>query len=316
MATGQRRACERLIAQAAAIRRAAGGEPEFRATTRPSCRLRELVESGALGRPSFVTCIYNVPLRQMAARQFGHWMFLQPDRTSCWNRRCIRCRRSRLWRAPIGDGAGDVAGPAHGDRARSVPFYPSLTRHPALAQRLPASAALRGGPDLPVLAGQRRCATTAWRWPTCWPTGCCAMAARAGWRCRTHCCPACPPPADWRATAWPTPPARCCPLLKLRPRSDPFFRSMRDSIAAFHAAVDAGRAPALDGQFGADLVAACERLAHAAFPVGRAPAPCARAVACAAAAAGPSTWRCWAAPASLARMWSQQLLDGGADASR
>ena len=28
--------------------------------------------------PNFVQCIYNMPLRQMAARQFGHWMFQAP----------------------------------------------------------------------------------------------------------------------------------------------------------------------------------------------------------------------------------------------
>ena len=37
-----------------------------------------VVESGAIGRPNFVGVIYNVALRQMAARQFGHWMFRAP----------------------------------------------------------------------------------------------------------------------------------------------------------------------------------------------------------------------------------------------
>ena len=30
------------------------------------------------GKPNFVDCVYNVPLRQLAARQFGHWMFAAP----------------------------------------------------------------------------------------------------------------------------------------------------------------------------------------------------------------------------------------------
>ena len=41
-------------------------------------QLRRMVEARALGRPNFIGCIYNVPLRQLAARQFGHWMFRAP----------------------------------------------------------------------------------------------------------------------------------------------------------------------------------------------------------------------------------------------
>ena len=49
-------------------------------------------------------------------------------------------------------------------------------------------------------------------------------------------------------------------LLKLRPRSDGFFVSMRDSIAAFYRGIPAGRAP-LDGHFGESLVSICKALA-------------------------------------------------------
>jgi hypothetical protein len=31
-----------------------------------------------LGRPRFVGCLYNVPLRQLISRQFSHWMFRRP----------------------------------------------------------------------------------------------------------------------------------------------------------------------------------------------------------------------------------------------
>ena len=41
-------------------------------------RLRGLVAARALGKPNFIGCVYNVPLRQLAARQFGHWMFTAP----------------------------------------------------------------------------------------------------------------------------------------------------------------------------------------------------------------------------------------------
>ena len=41
-------------------------------------KLRNRVEGGALGRPDHVQCTYSVPLRQLQARQFGHWMFARP----------------------------------------------------------------------------------------------------------------------------------------------------------------------------------------------------------------------------------------------
>ena len=41
-------------------------------------RLRDLLAARSLGKPNFVGCINNVPLRQLAAPQFGHWMFATP----------------------------------------------------------------------------------------------------------------------------------------------------------------------------------------------------------------------------------------------
>src|SRR5262249_55616512 len=55
--------------------------------------------------------------------------------------------------------------------------------------------------------------------------------------------------------------------LRLKPRSDAFFQSMRGSIGAFHEALDAGRPPALDGAFGRQVVSACASIAEAAFGV-------------------------------------------------
>ncbi|MSP66969.1 MAG: NAD-dependent epimerase/dehydratase family protein [Alphaproteobacteria bacterium] len=55
-------------------------------------------------------------------------------------------------------------------------------------------------------------------------------------------------------------------LLRVRPRSDAFFHSMRASVGAFHDALAAGAVPVHSGAFGAHLVAACEAIAAAAFP--------------------------------------------------
>ena len=69
--------CEKLIAAGQASGTLIGVNQNF--VYHPSfAKLRKLVQAGGLGKPNFVSCIYNVPLRQMGARQFGHWMFRRP----------------------------------------------------------------------------------------------------------------------------------------------------------------------------------------------------------------------------------------------
>jgi nucleoside-diphosphate-sugar epimerase len=60
-------------------------------------------------------------------------------------------------------------------------------------------------------------------------------------------------------------------IVKLKNRSDGFYQSIKGSVGAFHQALDAGRAPELDGGFGAHLVELCGRAAAAAFVVRPAP---------------------------------------------
>jgi predicted dehydrogenase/nucleoside-diphosphate-sugar epimerase len=55
-------------------------------------------------------------------------------------------------------------------------------------------------------------------------------------------------------------------LLGIRPKSDGFFISMRESIAAYYRGIAAGRAP-LDGKFGTTLVGICETLAANVPPI-------------------------------------------------
>ena len=66
--------------------------------------------------------------------------------------------------------------------------------------------------------------------------------------------------AGWRNFA-----AYTAATLHLTRRNDAFFQSMRGSIGAFHAALDAGLPPPIDGAFGAMLVDTCERMGSAAF---------------------------------------------------
>ena len=224
-------------------------------------RLRALVESRALGRPSFVSCLYNVPLRQMATRQFGHWMFAAPGNILL--EQAVHPLSQLL----------TLAGPAGEVRvlpdpvieiAPGVRFCPSLTIG-LRGAHLPAELRFAVGQNFPfwhvtaicddgvivadILANRVTChARTRWLEAV---DGLASGLSTAAALARDSVANA----ARYVAST-----------AKLRGRSDPFFLSMRASIAAFHAAADAGHAPANDGKFGADLVALCETIRDQAFP--------------------------------------------------
>lgn len=41
-------------------------------------KMQDLLKHAKLGRLQYVHCVYSAPLRQLAAGQFGHWMFQKP----------------------------------------------------------------------------------------------------------------------------------------------------------------------------------------------------------------------------------------------
>jgi predicted dehydrogenase/nucleoside-diphosphate-sugar epimerase len=235
-------------------------------------RLRRKVESGALGRPRFVSCLYNVALRQMQARQFGHWMFLAPGNILL-EQAVHPLSQIVALAGPVGEvrALADAAV----EIAPGVPFCPAVTLTLA-GERLPAQVRFAVGQSFPfwqvtvvcddgaivadILAN--RVATydrTRWLEPVdALLSGLGLAAGLVG---------------DSLANA-----ARyAAATLRLTGRGDAFFRSMRASIAAFHAAVDQGSAPALDGEFGAGLVALCETIRDQVLPAAApAPAPTAR----------------------------------------
>ncbi len=254
------KSCARLVAASAASGAAVGVNQNF--VHHPAfVRLRRLVDSGALGRPGFVSCVYNVALRQMAARQFTHWMFRAPVN--------ILLEQAVHPLSQIVALAGPIdAVQAIGGRplevAPGLPFTPSLTAALSGA-RLPAelrfavgqafgfwqvSVICDDGVAVADILADRLLRYGRTRWLEVSDSLLSGLATAGGVA------------RDSVANAAGT----VLSTLKLRPRGDPFFRSMRASIASFHAAVDAGRAPELDGRFGAALVETCERLAAAAFP--------------------------------------------------
>jgi predicted dehydrogenase/nucleoside-diphosphate-sugar epimerase len=69
--------CARLVAAAQQSGAALAVNHNFR--FHPVClRARALIASGRYGRPRRAQMRYAAPLRQMSARQFGHWMFESP----------------------------------------------------------------------------------------------------------------------------------------------------------------------------------------------------------------------------------------------
>jgi len=223
-------------------------------------QLRRMVEARALGRPNFIGCIYNVPLRQLAARQFGHWMFRAPV-----NILLEQAVHPLSQVAALAGTIGEVAvlaGPGM-QIAPDVPFYTSLNVSLACAD-LPAQLRFAVGQSFPFwqitavcddgvlvadILANRLFSYRQTRWLEAVDglvSGARTASAMFAESCRN-------------ATQY------AASTMRLIGRSDAFFQSMRGSIGAFHHALDAGTVPPLDGRFGAMLVDACERIGDRAF---------------------------------------------------
>jgi predicted dehydrogenase/nucleoside-diphosphate-sugar epimerase len=246
--------CAAIIEQASTARLPLGVNQNF--VYHPAfVRLRALVSARGLGRPNYVSCIYNVPLRQITARQFGHWMFASPLN--------LLLEQAVHPLSQLAVLAGDfreirvLAGTPLPVSAGQV-IYPSLNALFA-GECLPASLRFAVGQAYPF-----------WQISVVCDDGVATadiLANRFYTSSRTHWIET----LDGVASAGKTAAAMLgesarnataygLSLLRLKARSDAFFISMRDSIAAFHRALDDGRSPELDGQFGAMLVGVCERI--------------------------------------------------------
>ena len=230
-------------------------------------RLRALLARGALGRARWVGCTYNVPLRQLGAKQFGHWMFQAPGNILL-EQAVHPLSQIVALAGPIGTMQA-LAGPAI-DIAPGTPFIATLdvVMHGAL---LPAQLRFAVGQEFPF-----------WQVTAVCDDGV-AVADILADRLLTYGRGRWMPAVDDALAGVRSAGGMmrdsvgglvryAAATAKLRPRSDPFFLSMRGSIGAFHTALDAGQVPELDGAFGAHLVSLCERIRDMALPA-RAPAP-------------------------------------------
>jgi predicted dehydrogenase/nucleoside-diphosphate-sugar epimerase len=251
--------CDALIAQAEAAGAALGVNQNF--VHHPAfARLRRLVEAGAYGKPRFVSCLYNVALRQLTARQFSHWMFRRPVN--------ILLEQAVHPLSQIAALAGEI-GEFSALPGPSAALSPGVELTASLnislqGRRLPAQLRFAVGQEFPFwqisvicddgvlvadMLNNRLVRHGRTRWLEALDQALSGLSAAR----------------DIAAASVVNFARYGLSTAKLGSRSDAFFLSMKGSIEAFHAALDAGRAPELDGRFGAALVRFCEDVALRCF---------------------------------------------------
>ncbi|HQQ68877.1 MAG TPA: NAD-dependent epimerase/dehydratase family protein [Alicycliphilus sp.] len=234
-------------------------------------QLKHTIASGALGRPRYLSYVYEVPLRQLSARQFSHWMFREPVN--------ILLEQAVHPLSQVLDLAGAV-------REVSVLSEPPLEISPGVAlhaacqaslacERMPAHLRFHVGSQFSVCRLTVVCddgvaiadifanqfhtlARTAYMEPVdAW------LSARATAR-------------QIRQQGFAVLRDYVLSMAKLKPRSDAFYLGMKNSIQTFYQELANQGRPRIDLDFGAALVDVCEQMARGFKPL-PAPAPAAAA---------------------------------------
>lgn len=247
--------CEALTALAAEKGVVLGINQNF--VYHPSYRAarRILLDERRLGPIRSLHVTFNVPLRQLGARQFDHWMLQEPVN--------ILLEQAVHPLSQMADllGAPTVTGGQGGKPLQIAPgrlFYDRWSAD-LMCGETPAQLYLAFGQSFHAWRftalcddGLLVCDLSAGRvmvqGRAQWPEFLDNLVTGAGVAAQTA------GQSIGGAVGYIT------GLLKLRPRSDGFFVSMRDSIAAFYKGIPNGKAP-LDGAFGGSLVKVCESLA-------------------------------------------------------
>jgi nucleoside-diphosphate-sugar epimerase len=247
-----REQCEQLAAAAAASGASIGINQNF--LFHPAfVALRRAVANGRRGPLRFVDCVYSMPLRQLTAGQFGHWMFTAP--ANILLEQAVH---------PLSQIAALIGGI---DAVEAVPDAPRVL-YEGRRFRAGWTIALRG----PRVSATLRFAVGE-KFPLWQVTAICddgaivadILGKRVHMLERTRFADpidgvvapafsAVGMVADGIANAG----LYGASLLGLSKRNDPFFRSMQGSIAAFHVAPARFES---DAAFGARLVGLCEDIA-------------------------------------------------------
>ncbi|MBK1682251.1 NAD-dependent epimerase/dehydratase family protein [Rhodoferax fermentans] len=220
-------------------------------------QLRQAVMSGSLGRPRYLSYIYEAPLRQLTGKQFGHWMFREPLN--------ILLEQAVHPLSQIVDLAGRVT-ELSTLAEPPVEISPGVGLHNACqvsmqCERMPAHLRFHVGANFTVCRMTVVCddgvaiadifanqfhtvARTAYMEPIDgW------LAARASGK-------------QMASQGFDNLRDYALAMVKLKPRSDAFYQGMRGSLQCYYQDLQAQRTPRIDLEFGAHLVQVCEQVAN------------------------------------------------------
>lgn len=228
-------------------------------------QLKQAVQSGRLGKPLYVDYVYEVPLRQLAARQFGHWMFREP--VNILLEQAVHPLSQVI----------DLAGPMVELNTLAQPpveISPGAGLHNAcqlsmLCERMPAYLRFHVGANFTVCRMTVVCDDGV------------AVADMFANQFHTLERTAYMEPLDaWLSARKTSKQAGAqgfgvlrdyvLAMAKLKPRSDAFYLGMKGSLQAFYDDLQHQGKPRIDLEFGAHLVEICERAASSFKPL---PAP-------------------------------------------
>ncbi len=223
-------------------------------------KLHELVERKTFGPLDAIECIYSMPLRQLIAKQFGHWMFHDPKNILLeqavhpLSQLCTLTGAVETFTAFAG---------APRPLSPGVPFhdYASVSFK---GTKAPAHLHFAVGRDFP-----------------CWQvTAICKDGVivadiirnrihhdqRSKWlEAAEHMMSGLGMAKDLAGQSLVNGAEYALSIAGLKGRSDAFFKSMQRSIEAFYKALESQAEPTCDGAFGASLVQFCEDIATQAF---------------------------------------------------
>lgn len=218
--------------------------------------LRRRIDRGDLGRPVSFDCLFNVPLRQIASGQFGHWMFEEP-KNLLLEQAIHPLSQICALAGPVQKVAALGQKSLHTPHGTQVYTRCGVTLECAHAagllrfavgQSFPLWLCIVVGEDAAIICdiiGNRLAVLDRGRWLD--PVDQLLAGIRAG--------------GQWALASLRNAFDYTLSFAGIRGRSDAFYLSMRDSIAAFHEAVDQNRRPESDGTAGAELVKTCEEVA-------------------------------------------------------
>lgn len=219
-------------------------------------QLKDAVTSGKLGRPRYMSYIYEAPLRQLTGKQFGHWMFREPLN--------ILLEQAVHPLSQIVDLAGQVKELSTLAEA-PVEISPGVGLHNAcqvsmLCEKMPVNLRFHVGANFTVCRMVVVCDDgvavadmfsnqfhTMERTAYMEPIDGWLSARKSG--------------QTWAQTGFNVLRDYALSMIKLKPRSDPFYLGMKGSIDAFYSDLQANRSPRIDLNFGAHLVDVCEKIA-------------------------------------------------------